>query len=303
MFFNDLMSIKKPEVHRYFKKKSNGEKGPFESVASIEFFSQKADASLFVYGSHSKKRPDNLVFGRLFYHHMLDMLELGISNYKSISDCSATKLPLLGSKPCFTIIGSEFSVNPIYEMAANLFVDFFRGRVVKDICLGGLDHVIALTVGEGGKLLFRHFSIHLKKSGSRVPRVELEEVGPSIDFEIRRHQFAEESLRKQSLKLPKEIDMKKKKKKNLEKNMMQDTVANIHIPKQNIGQIEKNAVKPKALRRPMKKRKREPEATTATATATATATTATATATTTSTDASETSTELRPQKKARTFQQ
>jgi len=38
---------------------------------------------------------------------------------------------------------------------------------------------------------------------------------------------------------------------------MRDTVANIHLPRQNIEQIEKNAVKPKALKRPTKKRKRE----------------------------------------------
>jgi len=36
---------------------------------------------------------------------------------------------------------------------------------------------------------------------------------------------------------------------------MRDTVANIHLPRQNIEQIEKNAVKPKALKRPTKKEK------------------------------------------------
>jgi len=255
MFLTTSSLWKKPDAIKYFRRQSNGDKGPFESITSVEFFSQKSDASLFVFGNHSKKRPHNIVFGRMFDYHLLDMLELGITNFKSILIFSAQKLPMLGSKPCFTVVGAEFSTNPVYEMAANLFVDFFRGHIVDTICLAGLDHVISLSVGADGALLFRHYSIHMKKSGGRVPRVELEEVGPSIDFVIRRHQFGEESLRKESLRKPKELNPKKKK--NISTTIMRDTVANIHLPRQNIEQIEKNAVKPKALKRPTKKRKRE----------------------------------------------
>ena len=57
---------------------------PFEDVSTIEFFSQKSDASLFAFGSHNKKRPDNLVIGRMFSYQLLDMVELGIQNYKSM---------------------------------------------------------------------------------------------------------------------------------------------------------------------------------------------------------------------------
>jgi len=251
---NDLMSLKKPDVVRYFRKKSNGGKGPFDSTASFEFFSQKSDSSLFMYGSHSKKRPHNLVIGRMFEHHLLDMLEVGITNYRSTMSLAGDKLPLLGSKPCFCVIGPEFNTDSIYEMAANLIVDFFRGRIVDNICLAGLDHVITLSVGPNGAILFRHYGIHMRKSGSRVPKVELEEVGPSIDFVLRRHQFAEESLRKQALLRPKELNPKRQK--NTSTNELKATMANIHLPKQNIDQIEKNAIKPKALKRPTKKRKR-----------------------------------------------
>jgi ribosome production factor 2 len=38
---------------------------PFEDATSLEFLSERNDASLIVVGSNSKKRPNNLVFVRV----------------------------------------------------------------------------------------------------------------------------------------------------------------------------------------------------------------------------------------------
>ncbi len=35
---------------------------PFEDINSLEFLCQKNDCSLFLFGSHTKKRPNNLIF-------------------------------------------------------------------------------------------------------------------------------------------------------------------------------------------------------------------------------------------------
>ena len=59
---------------------------PFEDASSLEFFSEKQDASLFVVGSHSKKRPNNLTFARMFDHKLLDMVELSVTGYKSCQE-------------------------------------------------------------------------------------------------------------------------------------------------------------------------------------------------------------------------
>lgn len=80
----------------------------------MEFLSQKTDCSLFAFGSHSKKRPDNLVLGRMFDHHVYDMMEVGIENFKSIESLGGRKKasPQAGSKPCFAFVETA-SLAPI----------------------------------------------------------------------------------------------------------------------------------------------------------------------------------------------
>ena len=61
-----------------------------QNSVSVEFLSQKNDASLWALGSHSKKRPHNLTFGRMYDGHLLDILEFGLENYKSLNTFKVT---------------------------------------------------------------------------------------------------------------------------------------------------------------------------------------------------------------------
>ena len=56
---------------------------PMEDASLLENQAVKYDCSLFAVGSHQKKRPDNLVLGRTFDGHILDMFELGVQKFKS----------------------------------------------------------------------------------------------------------------------------------------------------------------------------------------------------------------------------
>lgn len=59
---------------------------PFEDVSKLEHLSKKYDASLFFFGSHTKKRPQNLIFGRMFNNSILDMLEFEVKAFKSMQE-------------------------------------------------------------------------------------------------------------------------------------------------------------------------------------------------------------------------
>eukprot|EP01103_Thecamoeba_quadrilineata_P008472 TRINITY_DN18206_c0_g1_i1.p1 TRINITY_DN18206_c0_g1~~TRINITY_DN18206_c0_g1_i1.p1 ORF type:complete len:309 (+),score=55.27 TRINITY_DN18206_c0_g1_i1:53-979(+) len=224
----DLCTLKKPQAIFYNKK---NKVRPFEDPSSLEFFSRKADAGLFVFGTHSKKRPHNLVLGRLFDHQILDMIELGITNFTPIDN--KQKLPGFGSKPAFIFVGSEFTNDETVKKLGNLMLDIFRGHQLEFLNLAGIDHVIILTSFQG-TVYFRHYHISLKKSGTNLPRVELEDIGPSFDMTIRRTKLAASDLLSQSLQKPK--GLKPKKVKNIQKTSAV-TTGRVFVPSQDMSKV------------------------------------------------------------------
>ncbi|KAL2726275.1 ribosome production factor 2 [Vespula maculifrons] len=232
----DLYDLKKPDVQMMQKK---NDIIPFEDATTIEKFSSKLNAPLFIFGSHNKKRPHNLVFGRMYEHTLLDMMEFGIENYKSLKEFKVPKISV-GIKPLLVFNGELFENNQEYNRIKNLFIDMFQREVVKKIRLQGLEHVLSFTADEN-KIYIRSYRILLKKSDSRIPRIELEEIGPSIDLVCRRTKLASADHFKQACKKPKELKIKKKK--NISTNVLGTTFGRIHIGEQNINKIQTRKLK------------------------------------------------------------
>ena len=105
----------------------------------------------------------------------------------------------------------------LFDISLSL-TDMFRGETVTEIRMAGLDHALLFTAVEG-KIYIRsyryrvnnvfpllhlfHCRIMLKKSGLPTPRVELDEIGPSLDLVLRRTHLASSDLYKEACKVPK----------------------------------------------------------------------------------------------------
>lgn len=218
--------------------KKNDAIRPFEGggETSLEFLSQKTDCSLFAFGSHSKKRPNNLVLGRTFDHKVFDMVELGIENFRSIESLGGGKRasPQAGSKPCFAFVGEKFESDPKFRHFKELIVDFMRGEVVETINLQGLDKVF-LCVAIGDTVVFKHCAIRFKKSGTKVPRVELVEAGPCMDMVLRRSREPSADLRKEAMRVAPKSS--KKKVKNVSTDSLAGKVGRMYVPSQEVGEM------------------------------------------------------------------
>ncbi|KAL2628552.1 hypothetical protein R1flu_013238 [Riccia fluitans] len=233
---SDLYHLKKAGGNAVKFSKKNDNIRPFEGGGEtpLEFLSSKTDCSLFAFGTHSKKRPNNLVIGRMYDHRVLDMIELGIEKYKSITELGGGRksAPQEGSKPCFAFVGEAFESKPELVHLKEMLLDFFRGEVVESLNVGGLDRVFVCAAA-GDKVYLRHCGIELKKAeNSKFPRVELVEVGPCLDLTVRRHRKPSDDLRREAMKTPSKTA--KKKVKNVKGDSLQGKVGRIYMPKQEV---------------------------------------------------------------------
>ena len=235
----DLGTLKRGECLKLTRK--NDDVLPFEAegAARLEALARKADAGLFVVGSHSKKRPHTLTLGRVFDGRLLDALELHLSSEEDGCKLlrqygSAPTAVAAGHKPCLFFAGGAFESDPAMAAARSLLLDLFRGRVVSKINLAGIDRVLVVAAassssdgsgssngaaaglnGSSGsnndkrELSIRQYAVALKKSGTRVPRVELAEVGPSLRASLGRHRQAPPDLWKAAMKQPEGVEKKK----------------------------------------------------------------------------------------------
>jgi len=235
----DFSLIKKPHSVTFNKK---NEIRPFEDATKLEFFCQKNDSSLFMFGNHNKKRPNNLIIGRMFDYHVLDMVELGVESFTSLQEFKTAKVAS-GSKPCLVFAGEPFAdpANAEFQRLKSLLLDFFRGPEVTNVRLAGIEHVLQFTAVEN-KVLFRSYKISLKKSGTRIPRVELEEIGPSVDWVVRRSQLASDDLFKTACKQVKNVRGEKKVK-NISEDDLGNKMGRVHVPAQEIKKIQTRKVK------------------------------------------------------------
>jgi len=227
----DFCKMKKP--HSVFFSRKN-EFRPFEASNELENICKKKDAAHFAFASHSKKRPNNLIIGRMFDHQILDMVELGVDKFKGLNDFKNAKFAL-GSKPCLIFSGEPFlsHTNDFFRIK-NLLVDFFHGEEITNIRLEGIEHVLSF-VAVGNNIYLRTYRIILMKSGEKTPYVELEEIGPSADFVVRRTKLASADLYKSACKKP--VELQPKKVKNITKDVFGSKLGRVHMPRQDLARM------------------------------------------------------------------
>ena len=162
-----------------------------------------------------------------------------------------------------------FDAHPRYQQLKSLLLDLFSaGEVGDGVYLKGIEHLISVTVAPTQnsttstdpsssvplpKVHLRTYSISFQRSGVRTPYVNLTPHGPFLDLVLRRNTEPDPTLLEQAMKRPKlkKQDIEKglgKRKRNQEVDEMGDLRGRIHIPKQDLKELDRSNKRMKGLR-------------------------------------------------------
>lgn len=118
----DLCTFKKPHCKSLTR---NNDITPFDDQNQLEVLLTKNDSHLFMFGSNSKKRPDNLILGRVHDSQILDMIEFGVKKFQSLKEFKNEKVGIM-NKPCLVFNGDKWKMSEELRRIKSLFIDMFH---------------------------------------------------------------------------------------------------------------------------------------------------------------------------------
>ena len=178
------------------------------------------------------------------------MLELYINpeTFRTLQQFK-NKKPSVGLKPLLAFHGTVFEDpnETKYTLAKSLFIDFFRGQDATEVDVEGLQYLISISAEEPTDELphpevkLRFYLLKTLRSGQKLPRVEVEEMGPRMDLRLGREQFPDADMLKDALKNPKGAEPRTKK--NIDMDNMGDKTGKIHVGKQDFSDLQTRKMK------------------------------------------------------------
>ncbi|OAP63635.1 hypothetical protein AYL99_02862 [Fonsecaea erecta] len=253
-------TLTKPDSVMLTKKNDNIH--PFENPESLEFLAGKNECGVVVFGTHSKKRPNNITVLRIYDGKLLDMIEL-LLLVPTDEPQSELKLQIgIGMKPLVLFAGSQWDDTSssaqatLYQSLRSIMLDLFQGEEISSIDVAGLQYLLMIAAGESSSssgdlndpankpvLHLRWYRVRTMRSNSpKIPRVELDPIGPSFDFRVGRFHEADAAVMKDALKhgrRPNEARTKK----NIETDLVGDKIGRVHLGKQDLSALQTRKMK------------------------------------------------------------
>ncbi|MCQ2816068.1 MAG: hypothetical protein MJ252_02270, partial [archaeon] len=203
----------------------------------VEYLCQKNNCAFFTFTNDTKKKPMHLTFGLIYNDSILDSFEFEVTNYIPIEYFSKNIQISSAMKPVLIFQGEIFETETKFERFKNYLIDYFKQIDIEYTTISDLKRIVVVScdTDENKTIKIRNYQIDGKIKEGNLENLSLTEIGPSLDLREKNIQLADDETYRKSRKEPKQI--KPKKVKNVETNMLGIKRGRLHLAKQNLNAV------------------------------------------------------------------
>lgn len=212
---------------------------PFEDASAIERIADRHDAGFICFGNHNKKRPNNMIIHRLYNHQILDMLEVGIEELKTLQDFGNCASIEVGQQPILIFQGDAFDLSENFIRFKNMMIDFFRIKHLTELNILSAQRIITFTAkSTDGNIVMQHFEApKVSEALAGQGQIEVKEIGPKIAMKVRRVKNPDREAWKAATKVAKSKAKQLDKKRNISYNELGQKLGKAFIQHQDLSTL------------------------------------------------------------------
>lgn len=234
----ELHKMRNLDISKCLLQKKN-EMQPYEDASGIEKVAYKHDAGFVCFGNHNKKRPNNMILTRMYNIKVLDMLEFGINECKTMQDYGNIEQIEVGQQPILLFQGDAFDLSDKHIKFKNMMIDFFRIKHLDNINILEVHRIITFTCKSTEEdIVMQQFeSGKINEGLAGQGNIDLKEIGPKISMEFRRCKMPDNDTWKAATKVQKSKAKQMDKKHNITKNALGQRIGKAFIQQQDLGTL------------------------------------------------------------------
>jgi ribosome production factor 2 len=221
----------------YSKKlgKKNDIKDVFTTPDSIEFLCEKNNCAMFTTATDIKKRPMNLIMGNLFENKLLDLVEFEVMNFLNVDFFKGDTNIDACMKPVVIFQGDIFETDFEFARIKKLFFEFFKMYDIEDVSIGLLKRIIILTAAGDKVIKIRTFELNNHSEHIFKDKLQMKEIGPSLDLKVRRVKLATDEVYKIACRQPR--TKSKTRSKNEATNVLLEKRGRVYMTSQDLNKM------------------------------------------------------------------
>jgi len=227
---------------------------------SIEFLCDRNNCAMFTTATDIKKRPMNLIMGNLFENKILDLVEFEVTNFLPVDYFKGETNIDACMKPVVIFQGDIFETDFEFARLKKLFFEFFKLYDIEDVSISILKRLVVISSAGDKVVKIRTFELNNYNEHTFKDKLEMKEIGPSLDLKLRKVKLATDEVYKLACRQPKMTSRTKSK--NEVTNVQGEKRGRVYMTSQDLNKMSlKQYNKQLKKKISLRKKKETPEGT------------------------------------------